>query len=89
MFLVKEKMKTSEDKRMVKLHFFLNFLFGHILKESTHSFFGAWSFPLAHIWFTPSEGPKGFVNWYFGKSDHGSWTMETHHLPWSFLWSMV
>jgi hypothetical protein len=45
---------------------------GHILKISTHSLFGAWSFLLVHIWFTPSEGPKSFVNWSFKKPNHGS-----------------
>jgi hypothetical protein len=36
---------------------------------------------LVHVWFTPSEGPKGFVNWFLKKSDYGSWTMEKCHLP--------
>ena len=26
---------------------------------------------------TPSEGPKSFVNWFFKKSDHGSWTLKS------------
>ena len=34
------------------------------LKKSPHSLFGAWSFLLVHIRFTPSEGAKGFVNWF-------------------------
>ena len=38
-------------------------LSGHVLKKSTHLFFGAWLFLLVHIWFTPSAGPKGFINW--------------------------
>ena len=29
----------------------------YIQRKSTHSFFGAWSFFLVHIQFTPSEGP--------------------------------
>ena len=47
-------MRTREDKRMVKLG--RKFSFGYILKKSAHSFFGAWSFLLVHIWLTPSEG---------------------------------
>ena len=35
--------------------------FGHILKKSAQSFFGAWSFLLIHIQFTPGEVPKDFV----------------------------
>ena len=61
------KTKTREDKTMVKLEFlFFVFsklcFFGHMLKQSTHSLFGAWSFLFVHILFTPSEGPKNFVN---------------------------
>ena len=56
-------MKTRENKRMVKLEFFSQTaLFGHILRKTAHSLFGAWSFLLVHIQFTPSKGPKGFVN---------------------------
>ena len=56
-------MKTKEDKRIVKLDFFSKLPFlGIYQKRSPHSFFGAWSFLLVHIWFTPSERPKGFVN---------------------------
>ena len=63
-FLGEEKTKIRKDQRMVKLDFFSfkTILFGHILKMSTRSLFGAWSFLLVHIRFTPSEGPKGFVN---------------------------
>jgi hypothetical protein len=67
-FVEEEKMKTREGKRMVKLKFlFFSSLFktaimGHVLKNPTHSLFGAWSFLLVHIWFTHSEGPKGSVN---------------------------
>jgi hypothetical protein len=34
--------------------------FGHMLKnkKSTHPLFGAWSLPLAHVSFTPPEGPQ-------------------------------
>jgi hypothetical protein len=64
-FLMKEEMKMTKDKRMVKLEFcfcfFKTTLFEHILKKSAHSFVGAWSFHLVHIRFTPSKGPKGIA----------------------------
>jgi len=52
---------------MVKLGiFFLKIaLFGHILKKSARSLFGAWSFLFIHIRFTPSKGAKGFVSLFF------------------------
>ena len=66
----------------------------HILKKSAHSLIDAWSFLLIHIRFTPSKRPKDFVNWFFKKSDHESWTMEIG--PWKNIifhgpisWSMV
>ncbi len=34
-----------------------------------------------HSIYTYWGGPKGFVNWFFKKSDHGSWTMGRDHLP--------
>ena len=39
--------------------------FQHILerKKSTHPIFGAWSPLLVHVWFTPSQGPKGFLKY--------------------------
>jgi hypothetical protein len=48
-------MRTREDKRMVKLDFIV-FAFGHILKKSTYSFFGAWSFLLVHVRLTRVTG---------------------------------
>jgi hypothetical protein len=60
--------REDEDKRRQEngqtwiLFLFKTALFGHTLKKSAHSHFGAWSFLLVHVWFTPSEGPKGFVN---------------------------
>ena len=73
-------MKTRENKRMVKLELFSQTaLFGHILRKTAHSLFGAWSFLLVHIQFTPSKEPKGFVNYFLKKSDHGSWTMKRDH----------
>ena len=49
---------------MVKLEFFFPQLPGlGIYQENQHNhFFGAWSFILVHIRFTPSEGPKGYLN---------------------------
>ena len=64
-FLGEEKMKTNEDKKMVKLAFFSSktAVFRLILKKkSTQSLFDAWSFLLVHIRFSPSEEPKNFVN---------------------------
>ena len=53
--------------------FFKTTLFGHISKKLlAHSLFGAWSFLLIHIRFTPSEGPNHQVA-------HG----KKSHLPWS------
>ena len=83
-----EKTETREDKRMVQPFFFLFFfsktaLFAHTLKTLSTLNFGSWSFLSIYIWFTPSEGPKGFLNLFFKKSDHGCWTMEKDHLPWS------
>ena len=57
-----------------------------MFKNST--FFGAWSFLLVHMWFTPSEGSKGCVNRFPKKSQTmevgpQSQTMEKGHLPWS------
>jgi hypothetical protein len=59
-FFGEAKMKTREDKRMVKLGFYSIFSFcGHILEKPTHSLCGAQSFLLVHIRFTPSEeAPK-------------------------------
>ena len=50
-FWGEEKMKTREDKIMFKLDFVF-----------ITTYFGGVSFLLVHIWFTPSEGPTGFVN---------------------------
>ena len=66
---------------MVKLEFLSKLPFLDIYqKNSTRSFFGAWSFLFVHIHFTPSEGPEGFVNFFsFKKSDHESWTIKLEH----------
>ena len=67
-------------------------IFGHVLIKSAHPLSGAWSLLLTHVEFTPSQGPKGFKNVLFKKSNHGSVTMMcdyekmpfdmgTHHGP--------
>ena len=43
--------------------FFFKIAFLDIYQQYQHIYFlGAWTFLLVHIGFTPSEGPKGFVN---------------------------
>ena len=80
-----KEIKTRGDQRMAKLlNFFSRLSFLDICwNKRAQSLFGAWPFLLVHIRFTPSERPKDFVNWLLKKLDHGSWTMETSHLPWS------
>ena len=75
-------MKTRDNKRTVKFDLFYFFkitFLGRVLKQPTHSLLGAWSFLLVHIWFTPSEEPKGFVNCFFKIWNHGTWTMKSDH----------
>ena len=86
-YIWKEKMKTREDKRMVKLEFFKTTIFGHILKKWAHSLFGAWSFLLVHIQYTPSENSKGFVNWIC--LGIGAWKLDQWIGPWKRPSSMV
>ena len=62
-------------------------LLRHMLKKSIHSFFDAWSFLQVHIWFTPSEGPKDFVNQFLKKLDHESHTMKLGHGKGHLTWS--
>ena len=79
----KQKQKVKAEISQVKPRLesiFKSALFGHILKKSAHSFFGAWSFLLIHSRFTPIEGPKNLVNRIIFLR---SWTMENGHLPWS------
>ena len=83
----------KEDKRIVKLEFiFKAAFFGHTHThtytqyKSTHSLFGARSFFLIHIRFTPSEEPKNCINWFFEriipmKAGPSSRTIEKDHLP--------
>ena len=84
--------REDEDKRKTRkcsnfFFFFKIVLFWHILEKSSQWLFSAWSFPLIHIWFTPSEGPKGFVNDFVMKSDHGSWAMKSDHGKGLLSWS--
>ena len=88
--------REDEDKRRQKewsnLSFSKSDLFGHILKRSAHSLFGAWSFLLIHIRFTPSEGPKGFVICLFFLKEIRPWKLDHEkrqpspmvrlHCPW-------
>jgi hypothetical protein len=65
-----KKMKTREDKRMVKLFFFQMCTFWkYILKKSARSLLGAQSLLLVHIRLTRSERPKGFINRFFSSSE--------------------
>ena len=75
-------MKTREDNKIVKLEFLelSNYPLWAYLKKKINTFtFDAWPFMLLHIWFTPSEGPKDFVNRFFKKSDCGFWTIKSDH----------
>ena len=80
--------REDEDKRRQKNGQTLNVFFLPKLPFwdiSTFTFY-AWSVLLVHIRFTPSEGPKGFINCFLSKkSDHGRWTMEKCHLPLSIF----
>ena len=53
--------KTKEWSNLIIISF-QNFPFWTYIKKSAHSLCDAWSFLLVHIWFTLSEGPKGFAN---------------------------
>jgi hypothetical protein len=70
---------------MVKLGFFIFSLFKHIFKKLAHSLLVHGHSSCSTFGLHPSEGCKGFVNWFFKKSDHRSWTwswtMEKGHLP--------
>ena len=85
-----EKMKTRENKRIVKLYlfFFQNCPFWTCIEKISTFTFGAWPFLFIHIRFTPSKRPKGFVNWWFTKSDHGCWTIKSDNgkKPSSMVW---
>ena len=60
-FFGKEKTNTREWSNLI--YFFQHFPFWiFIYSKIGHSHFGAWSFLLVHIEFTPSEGPKDFIN---------------------------
>ena len=68
----------------ILIYYIKNVLFGHISKKISTFTFGAWSFFLVHIQFTPSVGPIGFVDLFFKKTYYESWTpMKKGHPPWS------
>jgi hypothetical protein len=77
-FLGEEKIKTREDKRMVKLYIFLSFIptfFGHILKKTQHIHFlmhghSSWSTFGLHLVRTL----KNFVNWFLFET--GPWMLD-------------
>ena len=83
--IIEEKWSQKKTRKWSILIFFQNchFLTYYILKTSTF-IFGAQSFLFIHIWFTPSEGPTCFINW-FVTMEVGPWsqTMEKCHPPWS------
>ena len=64
----KEGEKVEHGKKNLKSTFF-----GHILKKSTHEYFGAWSLLPAHIRFIPSEGPKALQFALFGSHTMEVW----------------
>ena len=75
----KEKKETREWSNWILFYFFKIALLKHILKKISTFTFGAWSFHLDYIQFTPSEGLKGFK-----KSDHqvcGPWKKTIFHGP--------
>ena len=47
---------------MVKIEFIKAVIFGYLFKKSPHLLFGAWSFLLIHILYSPSARLKNFVN---------------------------
>ena len=67
MYYEKEKMNTRENKRIVRLATkkIKTALSEHIFKKTSTFTLGARSLLLIHIRFTPSEGPKNFVNCFF------------------------
>jgi len=89
--------REDEDKRRRKngqtSNFFSELPFLDIYyKKSAHSLYGAWSFLFVHIQFTPSEGPKGFVNCFFFYKKIRPWKLDHEKRP-SFhgptSWSML
>ena len=68
-------MKTKERSNLI---FFRNCLFWAYIEKINTFTSGAWSVLLIHIWVTPSEVSKGFVNRFFKKLNPGK-----GHLPWS------
>ena len=87
-FWGKRRWKTRGGQMIKLCLFFQNCHFWAYIKKISTFTFGARLVLLVHIRFTPSEGPKGFVNWFFKKSDHqvGSWKRPSSkvrfHGPW-------
>ena len=71
--LEKRKWRQEKPKKILIFSFFSKLLFWDIYlkNKSEYALFGVWSFLLIRIWFTPNGEPKGFVNWFSKKSDHG------------------
>ena len=60
-------MRKKKEKNPQRTLFWTN-----IKKKIAHPLFGAWSLLLVHIWYTPSEWPKGFKNAIFDRN----WMMK-------------
>ena len=60
---IEETYRQQKTRKLSNFNFFkTGFFFLHILRKSSHSLSGGWSFLLAHIRFTPNEGPKSVIN---------------------------
>ena len=82
-FLEKRRWRQKNGQNFI--HFTKSPFWTFIKKKVSHSFLGARSLLLVHIQLTPSEGPKGFVNYFF--QEIGPWKMTIFHSLTS--WSMV
>ena len=76
-FFGEENMKTKQWSNLISPK--LPFLDRYQKHRHVH-FFGAWSFLLVQIRFTPSEGPKSFVNCFF--KEIGPWKVNHQVGPW-------
>ena len=75
-----ERMKTKEDKSMVKLDFrFPKLPFWDIYSKIITFTFWCMVIPLCPIWFTPSERPKSFVKCFLKEIGPWSLTMKSDH----------
>ena len=62
-FSLRKRRRRQENDKSLIFFSLKTSLFEHIVKKTNTFTFGAWSlFFLAHIRFTPSERPKGFIN---------------------------